>query len=98
MGVSETIARSDPLGLPAEVTRWAGVLSTSVLVTYLSQGLHNCQIAMQADQSLGYLSTLKTVFGRHGPMALIRGAEARVGLLLVVNALNELLLKRAWED
>lgn len=62
----------------------------------MSQGLHNCQITMQADQSLGYASAVRTVFQQHGIRALIRGAEARVGLLLIVNLLNELLLKPAW--
>jgi hypothetical protein len=72
------------------------VLSTSVVATYLSQGLHNFQITMQTDQSLGYGQAIRSVIRQHGMLGLIRGAEARVGLLLIVNGLNELLLKPAW--
>jgi hypothetical protein len=75
---------------------WSSVISTSVVATYLSQGFHNFQIAMQADQSLSYAQALKTVTKQHGIKILYKGAEARVGLLLVVNVLNELLLKPAW--
>ena len=78
------------------IKHWSSVLSTSVVATYMSQGLHNCQIAMQADQSLGYADAVKTVMRQHGLMGMIKGAEARVGLLLIVNVLNELLLKPAW--
>jgi hypothetical protein len=78
------------------VKHWTSLLSTSVVATYLSQGLHNSQIAMQADQSLSYGRVLSKVWTEHGVAALYRGAEARVGLLLVVNVLNELLLKPAW--
>jgi hypothetical protein len=78
------------------VKQWASVLSTSVVSTYLSQGMHNCQITMQADQSLGYGSAVRQVWREHGVRMFFRGGEARVGLLLVVNVLNELLLKKAW--
>jgi hypothetical protein len=78
------------------IKHWTSVLSTSVVATYLSQGLHNCQIAMQADQSLSYGRTFAKVWAEHGVAILYRGAEARVGLLLIVNVLNELLLKPAW--
>lgn len=78
------------------VKHWTSLLSTSIVATYLSQGMHNCQIAMQADQSLNYSQVLSKVWTEHGVAALYRGAEARVGLLLVVNVLNELLLKPAW--
>jgi hypothetical protein len=76
--------------------QWTSVLSTSVVATYLSQGFHNFQISMQADQSLSYVQAVKSVTGQHGFKALYKGAEARVGLLLIVNVLNELLLKPAW--
>jgi len=78
------------------IQQWTAVLSTSVVATYLSQGLHNCQIAMQANQSLGYATAVKSVWQQHGVKMFYRGAEARVGLLLLVNALNEVLLKPAW--
>uniref|UniRef100_A0A6U5LMT7 ADP,ATP carrier protein n=1 Tax=Corethron hystrix TaxID=216773 RepID=A0A6U5LMT7_9STRA len=80
----------------ATVKKWASLLSTSIAATYMSQGIHNFTIAMQSDQSLGYADAVKKVFKQHGFMGLIRGGEARVGLLLIVNILNELLLKPAW--
>lgn len=76
--------------------QWSAVISTSVFATYMSQGFHNFQIAMQADQSLSYSQALKTVMQQHGIKSFYKGAEARVGLLLIVNILNELLLKPAW--
>ena len=78
------------------VSQWGSVISTSVVATYISQGLHNAQILMQADHSLSYQSTVKMLWERNGMSLFYRGAEARVGLLLVVNVLNELLLKPAW--
>ena len=75
---------------------WASLISTSVVATYMSQGFHNFQIAMQADQSLSYSQAIKSVMRQHGIKTFCKGAEARVGLLLVVNVLNELLLKPAW--
>jgi hypothetical protein len=79
------------------VKQWASVLSTSVVSTYASQFFQNCQITMQANQELGYAGTLQHVFKRNGMSVFYKGAEARVGLLIVVNVLNELLLKPAWE-
>jgi hypothetical protein len=78
------------------VKHWGSVLSTSVVSTIASQGVHNCQITMQANQELSYMGTLKTVWERNGVAAFYRGSEARIGLLLTVNILNELLLKPAW--
>lgn len=53
---------------------------------------------MQANPTLGYVATVKDLFSRNGIAALYRGAEARVGLLLVANTLNELVLKPAWAE
>jgi len=57
---------------------WSSVISSSVIATYLSQGFHNFQIAMQADQSLSYSQALKTVTQQHGFKTFYKGAEARV--------------------
>jgi hypothetical protein len=78
------------------VKHWASLLSTSVTATYLSQGLHNCQTTMQTNSSFGYMDAVKKVWADHGLAAFYRGAEARVGLLVIINILNELLLKPAW--
>lgn len=83
-------------GYRSQWNHWFSVLLTSVVSTYASQGLHNCQIAMQADPGLRYGSAIQCVYRKHGWRGLVKGAEARVGLLLVVNVLNELLLKPAW--
>jgi len=80
----------------ADAKHFVSVISTSVMATYMSQGLHNFQIAMQADQSLSYGQAVRSVFQQHGLKFLIKGAEARVGLLLLVNVLNDWLLKPAW--
>jgi hypothetical protein len=50
----------------------------------------------QSNQELGYAGTLRSVWERNGISVFYKGAEARVGLLIVVNVLNELLLKPAW--
>eukprot|EP00286_Rhodomonas_abbreviata_P008906 CAMPEP_0181337100 /NCGR_PEP_ID=MMETSP1101-20121128/27815_1 /TAXON_ID=46948 /ORGANISM="Rhodomonas abbreviata, Strain Caron Lab Isolate" /LENGTH=104 /DNA_ID=CAMNT_0023447525 /DNA_START=292 /DNA_END=606 /DNA_ORIENTATION=- len=52
---------------------------------------------MQANQGLSYTGALKEVWARNGPQMFWKGAEARVGLLLIVNILNEVLLKKAWQ-
>lgn len=80
------------------VKRACAVITTSICATYMSQGLHNCQIKMQADQSLSYINTLTTLWAEHGTSILYKGGSARVFLLLIVNGLNELLLKPAWEE
>lgn len=82
----------------SSIKHWSSVLFTSVVATILSQGLHNCQVTMQSDASLGYLSTLQRVWKNNGIAAFYRGSEARIGLLLVVNILNEALLKKAWSN
>jgi hypothetical protein len=53
---------------------------------------------MQAEQHLTYITTVQTLYRKSGIAGLYRGAEARIGLLIVVNILNELLLKPAWSD
>lgn len=64
--------------------------------TYMSQGFQNCQIAMQAEPSFSYAQTVSSVHKAHGMRFLWKGAEARIGLLLVVNVLNQLLLAPVW--
>lgn len=88
----------EPESAASSAKQWVSVLGTSVAATYMSQGLHNCQITMQANQSLSYAGVLKKAVTEIGLPILYRGAEARVGLLLIVNILNELLLKKAWEQ
>ena len=74
--------------------KWGSLILTSIGATVASQGLHNGQLRMQSDQSLTYARALRSLVNQFGPSFLWRGAEARVGLLLVVNVLNELILKR----
>ena len=78
------------------VRRALAVFGTSIFATFLSQGAHNCQLRMQADQSLGYGRAVHELWTQHGVRMLYMGASARVALLLLVNSLNELLLKKAW--
>lgn len=87
----------NPDGVAAGIKQWSAVLGSSVFATYASQGMHNCQIVMQTDKSLSHIGAFQKAYKQNGIALLWRGAEARVGLLLIVNVLNELLLKKAWE-
>lgn len=78
------------------VKQYGSVIACSVAATLASQGMHNCQITMQANQELTHFTTLPAVLEKHGLSFLWKGASARVSLLLVVNILNETLLKAAW--
>jgi len=84
-------------GVADQIKQYAAVIGTSVVATYMSQGCHNCQITMQTDQTLGHLGALRKAYAANGLSLLYKGAEARVGLLLIVNVLNEVFLKKAWE-
>ena len=77
--------------------RAVAVIGTSIGATVLSQALHNCQIRLQADHSLSYGGAVAGLWREHGARMLYMGASARVALLLLVNGLNEMLLKKAWE-
>ncbi len=81
----------------AGVKRAVSVMGTSIVATVLSQGVHNAQIKMQADQTLTYGRTMSMLWAEHGPSIFYKGASARIGLLLIVNGFNEVLLKKAWE-
>ncbi len=81
----------------ANTLRWGSILGTSIFATYCSQVFHNIQITMQAHQEISHIGAVQKAFSENGTRLFYRGAEARVGLLLVVNVLNELLLKKAWK-
>lgn len=76
---------------------WVPVLVASIIATIISQWFHNCQMVMQADQSLSYLETVETLWNNNGVASFFLGADARISLLLIVNIFNEVLLKRAWQ-
>uniref|UniRef100_A0A7S3LQ80 ADP,ATP carrier protein n=1 Tax=Aplanochytrium stocchinoi TaxID=215587 RepID=A0A7S3LQ80_9STRA len=88
---------SEPAGLGSQIKQWTAVIGTSIFATYISQGFHNCQITMHADQTVNHLGALRKAYAENGLSLLYKGGEARVGLLLVVNILNEAFLKKAWE-
>ena len=87
-------AEGDTVG--AGVRRAVAVICTSIGATFASQGAHNCQIRMQADHALSYSGAVRTLWAEHGPRILYMGGSARIALLLLVNGLNEVLLKKAW--
>lgn len=92
------MCKLDSLGeMATGAKRALSVVCTSLFATVASQGLHNAQIKMQADQSLSYIRTVQILWAEHGASIFYKGATARVGLLLVVNGFNEALLKPAWE-
>jgi len=76
--------------------RALSVIGTSICATFMSQAAHNCQIRMQADPALSYGRAVSELWAQHGVRVLWMGGSARVLLLLVVNGLNELVLKKAW--
>ena len=78
------------------VRKVVAVGSTSVAATFASQFFHNAQIKMQGDHSLSYPKAVSSIWREHGVKVLWMGGSARVALLLLVNGLNEALLKRAW--
>ena len=86
----------DDSALKKATVHWSAILSTSVAATFLSQGFQNCQIHMQANPQFSYVNTIANIYQRNGLKFLYKGAEARVGLLLYVNILNQVVLKRAW--
>ena len=85
-------------GLGHGLRRAVAVFGTSVCATVLSQFPHNAQIRLQADSTVNYGNVVQTLYREHGTRILWIGSHARIALLLVVNALNELILKRAWEQ
>lgn len=87
----------DPSSVAAQAKQWISVLGCSVAATFASQGLHNCQLTMQSNQNLSYAGAISKAWGENGIKLLYRGGEARVGLLLIVNIFNELIIKPAWE-
>ena len=93
--VDRVVAADSDLAKMAK--KWGSLILTSIGATVASQGLHNGQLRMQSDQSLTYARALRSLVNQFGPSFLWRGAEARVGLLLVVNVLNELILKPCWD-
>lgn len=93
----DKVYKTDENSMGSHIKKWSSVLGTSVFATYASQGFHNCQVTMHADHSLNHITGLRQAFQTNGFSLLYKGAEARVALLLIVNVLNELFLKKAWE-
>ena len=89
-------ASEDSGGAGHGLRRALSVIGTSICATFMSQAAHNCQIKMQADPSLSYGRAVGELWTQHGVRVLWMGGSARVLLLLVVNGLNEAVLKKAW--
>jgi len=94
----DPIWHTEPGTTASKTKSWVSIIGTSIFATYTSQGFHNLQIIMQSNQKMSYVSAIENAWRVNGVSLLYRGAEARVGLLLIVNVLNELLLKPAWTD
>lgn len=69
---------------------WGSLIILSIASTYLTQFVHNCQTMMHIYQDLGYSQAIQKTF--KDKKSLYKGAEARVGLLLVTNIMNDLFL------
>ena len=83
--------------------------SISVWARWLSDGSAAVALYNEEDEEqtlavrwadLGWeeatVATVRDLWAQHGLRLLWMGGSARVGLLLVVNGLNELVLKKAW--
>jgi hypothetical protein len=81
---------------PEFFVRFAPTLCLSIVSTYASQALHTCQTTMQITPNLDYASVWNVVWKANRWAVFYKGAEARVGLLIIINVLNEILLKPAW--
>ena len=89
----------EPLLLPNcnyQVCHWSALITTSIVSTYLSQGIHNCQVAMQTHHDLGYIEAIQHMYKQHKMKFIYKGVESRVVLLLITNMFNEIFLKPAW--
>jgi hypothetical protein len=82
--------------LPTPLTKSIAVMGTSVFSTIITQGLHNCQTVMQTHPNLTHITAPQTLWKQHGISSCWKGVYSRIGLLLIINGLNELLLKPTW--
>jgi len=64
------------------------VALTAGVATLLSQGLHNAQSVMQADQRLSHRDALVLLWKKHRLGGFFKGFEARIVLVVFVNLLN----------
>jgi len=96
--IFDPIWKTEHESASSKIKTWISIIGTSIFATYVSQGAHNCQIIMQPNQNLSYAEAVQHAWRYNGVSLLYKGAEARVGLLIIVNILNELLLKPAWSE
>jgi len=82
--------------ISSTVKQWSSLIGCSIVSTYLSQGFHNCQTAMQTHHDMTTAGAFRSMMTKHGVSFMWKGAEARVGLLLVTNVFNEIFLKPVW--
>mmetsp|Transcript_27225 Transcript_27225/g.64268 ORF Transcript_27225/g.64268 Transcript_27225/m.64268 type:complete len:326 (-) Transcript_27225:145-1122(-) len=73
------------------------LFSTSALGTVISQIGHNMQMTMVSNPALSYSAAAKQLWLSNGAGMFFSGAATRGGLMLLVNVLNECILKRAWQ-
>lgn len=77
------------------IKKMVSVFAMTIPATYLSQGFHNLQTTMQSKE-LSYFHACRSLWTNNGISMFYKGAEARIGLLLIINVLNEFILKPAW--
>lgn len=73
---------------------WSLLIGSSISSTYLSHPLHNCQVLLQTNSNLSYSDAIRELVKNK---SYFKGAESRIGLLLVTNIFNELFLKPVWK-
>lgn len=87
-------------GIPFAMSNYGlgAVIGSSIISTTLSQGLHNCQSAMQLNNKLSYSMAVKKMFRIHGWKFLYKGVEARLTMMGAINIMNYLFLKKIWKN
>lgn len=75
---------------------WGSLIILSITSTYLTQFVHNCQTTMHVYQDLGYSQAIQKTF--KDKRSLYKGAEARIGLLLMTNIMNDMFLPWKKKD
>lgn len=77
--------------------KYLSVITLSVISTYLSQGIHNCQTTLQTT-NIRSINVIPYLYNKHNFSFLWKGVSGRMGLLLITNLLNEHFLKPCWKS
>lgn len=80
-------------GIPYQFNTPLSVLNASLFSTVASQCFHNFQTVMQVNTKLNYQQAVKYTWEKHGIELFWKGSSARIGLMLLINIINQKFLK-----